>query len=125
MLPGELAGQFVQAAHPFDRDQERLVRAQADREELVDGTAEMVFQLVGVARPQFPAALYIVPPLRELRLQCLPALPDGHAGRSSGIAVSGLRAAPRPSQTSLSAPTTVSHWRRCSASSARPLSVVR
>src|SRR5262249_48916680 len=115
MLPGELAGQLVEAAHPLDRDEERLVRAQAGRDELVDGTAEMVFELIGVARPQFPAALYVVTPLRELRLQLLLTLPRRHARYSSGIAVSGLRA-PRPSQISLRASVTVSHWRRCSAS---------
>ena len=124
MLPGELAGQLVEAAHPLDRDQERLVRAQADRDELVDGTAEMVFELVGVGRLQLPAALHVVTPLRELRLQLVLTLPRRHARPSSGIAVSGLRS-PRPSQISLSASTTVSHWRRCSASSARPLSVMR
>ena len=124
MLPGELAGQFVEAAHPFDRDQERLIRAQAGCYELVDGTAEMVFELVGVGRLQFPAAEYVVTPLLELRLQLLLPLPRRHARPSSGIAVSGLRS-PRPCQISSSASTTVSHWRRCSASSARPLSVMR
>ena len=54
MLPGELAGQFVEAAHPFDRDQERLVRAQAGCDELVNGAAEMVFELVGVGRSAAP-----------------------------------------------------------------------
>src|SRR5205814_6560793 len=124
MLPRELAGQFVEAAHPFDRDQERLVRAQAGREELVDATAEMVFELVGVRRPQFLAALDVLTPLRELRLQLVLILPRRHARRSSAIAVSGARS-PRPSQISLSASTTVFHWRRCSACSARPLSVMR
>jgi hypothetical protein len=57
MLPGELAGQLVQAPHAFDRDQERLVGAQAGRDELVDATAEMVFELVGVGVPQLSAAL--------------------------------------------------------------------
>ena len=57
MLPGELAGQLVQASHAFDRDQERLVGAQADRDELVDATAEMVFELVGVGGLQLSAAL--------------------------------------------------------------------
>src|SRR5207248_8352820 len=102
MLPRELAGQFAEAAHPFDRDQERLVRAQAGRDELVDGTAEMVFELVGVRRPQFAAALDVLTPLAELRLQFVLVLPRRHARHSSGIAVSGARL-PRPSQISLSA----------------------
>jgi hypothetical protein len=50
MLPGELTGQLVEATHSLDRDQERLIRAQTGRDELVDGTAEMVFELVGVGR---------------------------------------------------------------------------
>jgi hypothetical protein len=71
MLPGELAGQVVQATHAFDRDQERLVGTQAGRQELLDAIAEMVFELVGVRSSQLSAALYIVTPLRELRLQLL------------------------------------------------------
>src|SRR5262245_14510443 len=123
MLPGELAGQVVEATHSFDRDQERLIRAQAGSDELVDRTAKMVLEFVGVGRLQFPAALHVVTPLRELCLQFVPLL-RRHARYSSGIAVSGLRS-PRPSQISLSVSTTVSHWRRCSASSARPSSVMR
>ena len=124
MLPRELARQFVEATHPLDRDQERLIRAQTDRDELVDATTEMVFELLGIGRLQFPPALYVVTPLRELRLQLLLTLPRRHARHSSGITASGPRA-PKPSQISLSASTTVSHWRRCSTSSARPLSVMR
>ena len=69
VLPGELAGQVVQAAHAFDRDQERLVGVQAGGDELVDGTPEVVLELVGVGLPQLPAALHVVPPLGELGLQ--------------------------------------------------------
>jgi hypothetical protein len=74
MLPGELAGQVVQATHALYRDQECLVGAQAGRDELVDGTAEMVFELVGVGPLQLSPALYVVTPLRELRLQLLLAV---------------------------------------------------
>ena len=98
--------------------------AQAGGDELVDGAAEVVFELVGVGRLQLPAALHVVAPLRELRLQLVLTVRRRHARPSSGIAVSGLRS-PGPSQISLSASTTVSHWRRCSASSARPWSVMR
>lgn len=71
MLPSELAGQVIQATHALYRDQERLVGPQADRDQLVDTTAEMVFELVGVRPLQLWAALYVVTPLRELRLQLL------------------------------------------------------
>jgi hypothetical protein len=57
MLPGELAGQLVQATHAFDRNQERLVGAQTDRDELADATTEMVFELIGVGGLQLSAAL--------------------------------------------------------------------
>src|SRR2546430_8598818 len=124
MLTRELAGQFVEATHPLDRDEERLVRAQARGDELVDGSAEMVFEFVDVGRLQLPAAQHVATPLLELRLQHLLTLPQRHARHPSGIAVSGLRS-PRPSQISLSASVTVSHWRRCSANSARPLSATR
>jgi hypothetical protein len=50
MFPGELAGEVVEAAHPFHGDQERLVRAQASGDERVDRATEVVFQLVGVHR---------------------------------------------------------------------------
>ena len=124
MLPGELAGQVVQATHAFDRDQERLVGAQADGDELIDGTPEMVFELFGVGLLQLPAALHVVTPLRELGLQLVLTVWRCHAWPPSGIAINGLKS-PGPSQISLSASTTVSHWRRCSASSARPLLVMR
>ena len=121
VLPGELAGEVVEAAHPFDRDQERLVRAQAGGDELVDGAAKVVFELVGVDGLQFPAAQHVLAPLLELRLQSLRPVVRGHARPSNGCTVSGARSC----QISLSAPTTVSHCRRCSASSARPWSVMR
>ncbi len=124
VLPGELAGELVEAAHPFHRDQERLVRAQPGRDERVDGAAQVVLQLVGVGLRQLAAALHVAPPLRELRLQLDGAVRCGHARPSSGIAGSVPRSC-GSSQMSRSAPTTVSHWRRCSASSARPLSVMR
>ena len=86
VLPGELAGQVVEAAHALDRDQERLVGAQADGDELVDGTAQMVFELVGVGRLQSPAALHVLTPLRELGLQLVLTLRRRHASAPSGIA---------------------------------------
>ena len=73
---------------------------------------------------QLPAALHVLTPLRELGLQLVLALWRRHAWPPNGIAVNG-RKSPGPSQISLSASTTVSHWRRCSASSARPVSVMR
>ena len=63
MLPGELAGQFVEAAHPLHRDEERLVWAQACGDEFVDGAAEMVFEFVDVGRLQLPAAEHVLAPL--------------------------------------------------------------
>jgi hypothetical protein len=69
MFPGELAGQVVQATHAFDRDQERLVGVQANGDELIDGTPEMVFELVGVGLLQLWAAPRVVTPLSELGLQ--------------------------------------------------------
>ncbi len=79
MLPGELAGQLVEPAHPFDRDQERLVGLQADRGQLVDGVAQVVLELVGVGGGQFRAAAHVVTPLRELRLQLVRIVRHGHA----------------------------------------------
>ena len=69
MLPGELAGQVVQATHAFDRDQERLVGAQASRDALIARTPQMVLERVGGGLPQLSAALHVVTPLRELGLQ--------------------------------------------------------
>ena len=91
MLPGELAGQVVQATHAFDRDQERLVGAQANGDELIDGTPEMVFELFGVGLLQLSAALHVLTPLRELGLQFVLTVWRCHAWPSSGIAVNGLR----------------------------------
>jgi hypothetical protein len=48
MLPGELAGQVVQATHAFDCDQKRLVGVEANGDEFVDGTPELVFEFLGV-----------------------------------------------------------------------------
>ncbi len=108
MLPGKLTGQVVEATHPFDRDQERLIRVQAGLDELVHATTEMVFELVGVGRPHLPATPHVLAPLRELRLKLLLPLARRHARPSSGIAVSVPRS-PRPSQIPLSASMTVAH----------------
>ena len=59
---------------------------QAGGDELVDGAAEVVLELVGVGRLQLPAALHVLAPLRELRLQLVLALARRHAWPSSGIA---------------------------------------
>ncbi len=85
--------------------------------------AEVVFQLLGVGLVQLAAAAHVGPPLGDLALQLVVAgerhRPASHAGAAIGrmdwVVV----------QTPRSASTTAAHWRRCSASSARPWSVMR
>ena len=93
--------------------------AETGLDQLVDRAAQVVLELVGVGGLRLAAALHVLPPLAELGLEALPAVGCGHDGHSWGTTVKGAR------QISLSVSTTVSHWRRCSASSARPCSVMR
>src|SRR5262249_10225681 len=116
-----LARQVVQPTHALDRDQERLVGVQAHGEELVDGPAQVVFELLGVGRAELSAAQRVLTPLRELRLELL--VLRRRTWPPNGIAASGLKSS-GPSQIPLRASTTVSHWRRCSTSSAAPVSVM-
>ena len=123
VLARELPRQLVEAAHALDGDEERLVRPQARLGQLGDPGAEVVFQLLGVGLVQLAAAAHVGPPLGDLALQLVVAgerhRPASHAGAAIGrmdwVVV----------QTPRRASTTAAHWRRCSASSARPWSVRR
>ena len=123
MLASELPRQLIEAAHAFDSDEERLVGLQARLGQLGDPAAKMVFQLLGIGVVQLPAAVHVGPPLRDLVLQIVVAV-DGHRPAPHAGAVIGLMDC-LVLQTPRRASTTAAHWRRCSASSARPWSVMR
>src|SRR5690606_42157858 len=108
------------------------VGTQPHRQQLVDGTPQVVLQLLDVGLPQLRPASQVAAPLRELRLQPLGTAPAvralraflaGHGRTAAGIA--SVRSSPEPAPLLRSASTTVSHWRRCSASSASPAAVMR
>ena len=121
MLAANSPGQLIEAAHAFDSDEERLVGLQARLGQLGDPATKMVFQLLGIGVMQLPAAAHVGPPLGDLALQIVVAV-DCH--RHYASAVIGLMDHV-VFQTPRRASTTAAHWRRCSASSARPWSVMR
>ena len=91
--------------------------------QLGDPRAEMVFQLLGVGLVQLAAAAHVGPPLGDLALQLVVAgerhRPASHIGAAIGLMGWAVVQTPRRAST------TAAHWRRCSASSARPWSVRR
>ena len=114
VLACELPRHGVQVAHPFHGDQERLVLREPGRVQLCDLVAKMVLQLVDVVAVDRRGVCDVRPPLGDLQLEAF----HRHASPSA------VRSAPEPGHASLSARVTVTHCRWCSASAARPTSVI-
>ena len=114
VLAGELPRDGVHVTQPFHGDQERLVLREPGRVQLGDLVAKMVLQLVHVVAVDRRGAGDVRPPLGDLRFHVL------HAHASPRV----VRRAPDPGHASFRARVTASHCRRCSASAARPSSVI-
>ncbi len=86
MLAGVLARDLVEAADALDRDEERLLLAQAGPDQIVDLIAQMSFEFVDIrARHRAPAA-QILRPGCDLGVQCRLLL--GHRHAPAGLATS-------------------------------------
>ena len=114
VLAGELPGNGVHVAQPLHRDQERLVLLEPGCAQLGHLVPEVVLQLVDVVAVERRGPGDVRPPLGDLRFHVL------HAHASPRV----VRRAPDPGHASFSARVTASHCRRCSASAARPSSVI-
>jgi hypothetical protein len=66
VLARELPRQGVDVAHPFHGDKERLVGREADRLQLGDLVAKMIFQLVDVVAVDARGICDVRPPLCDL-----------------------------------------------------------
>ena len=114
VLAGELPGDGVHVAQPFHRDQERLVLLEPGCAQLGHLVPEVVLELVDVVAVERRGPGDVHPPLGDLRFHVL------HAHASPRV----VRRAPDPGHASFRARVTASHCRRCSASAARPSSVI-
>jgi hypothetical protein len=113
VLARELPGQGVEVPHPLHRNEEGLVGDEAGRVQLGDLVAEVRLQLVDVSVVDGRGLRDVGPPLGDLRLDAV----HGHTPPSAVIG-------PPDRQTSPSARVTAIHCRCCSASAARPPSVI-
>ena len=83
VLARELARHRVEAAHPLDRHKERFVVGQPGLNERRHLIAQVRFQFLDVGAVDGLAAAQERPPLRDLRLERLPALEGRHVREAS------------------------------------------
>ncbi len=114
VLACELPRDGVHVAYAFHGDQERLVVCETGGAQLGDLVAKVVLELVDVMAVERRSMGDVRPPLGDLRLHGLHL----HASPSA------VNSAPEPGHASLSARVTATHCRWCSASAARPASVI-
>jgi hypothetical protein len=111
VFAGVLGGELIDLAEPPDSDLECLLVGQPGGLEVGDLVTQMALQLVGVGGVDGSPALEGCSPFGDPGLVCT----HRHAP------VAGAVKPQMPPRVRVA----VSHWRRCSASWARPLSVMR
>ena len=125
MLPGELSGESVQAAHPLHRHQEGFVRRQTGIGQRLDLISQVAFQLFDVRGENRPAAAQVGAPFGDLSLQSLLLSPGTAHPRQLSCSSGCPGADDLSNQRSRRMPSTTCHCRRWTSNCSRPRRLIR